>query len=91
MGMSPADMHRAVIEHFGYEAADDVDGVMATLSDDVEHEVIPSPVGKLNDRAKIRAHYGMIFGDLKGESVTLLRADRAIAGQATGISRRRDA
>jgi ketosteroid isomerase-like protein len=72
-GHVTGDMDTAVIEHLGYEAADDVDGVMATLSDDPEHEVIPSPVGKLTDRAKIRAYYEMIFGDLRGGSVTPVR------------------
>jgi ketosteroid isomerase-like protein len=73
MGMSREDMDRAVEEHFGYEAADDVDGVMASLGDDVEHEVIPSPVGKLTDRTQIRAYYEMIFAALKGDSVTPLQ------------------
>jgi len=27
-------------EHFAYEAADDVDGVMSTLTDDIEHDVL---------------------------------------------------
>jgi ketosteroid isomerase-like protein len=66
-------MDRAVEEHFRYEAADDVDGVMASLSDDVEHEVIPSPFGKLTDREQIRAYYEMNFAAIKGESVTPLR------------------
>lgn len=60
-------------EHFGYEATDDVDGVMSTLTHDAEHEVIPSPVGVLTDRAEQREFYEFLFGSLKGESVTPVR------------------
>lgn len=59
-------MDQLVNEHFGFEATDDVDGVVGTLSDDAEHEVIPSPVGALNDpgpdalllRDALRQHQG---------------------------------
>jgi hypothetical protein len=41
--------------------------------EDAEHEVIPSPVGALADRAKMRAYYQTLFSDLKGENVTPVR------------------
>ncbi len=66
-------MDRIVNEHFGFEAADDVDGVMGTLTEDAEHEVIPSPVGALTDRAKMRAYYETLFEALNGEDVTPVR------------------
>jgi ketosteroid isomerase-like protein len=46
---------------------------MSSLADGVQHEVIPSPVGALNDPAQIRAFYQMLFGALAGESVTPVR------------------
>jgi ketosteroid isomerase-like protein len=73
MAMTPEQMDRIVNEHFGYEAADDVDGVMATLTDEPEHEVIPSPVGALTDRAQMREYYEMLFSSVQGESVDPLR------------------
>ena len=73
MGMTPEQMDQLVNEHFNYEATDDIDGVMSSLSEDAEHEVIPSPLGALTDRAKMRAYYEMLFGDLKGENVTPVR------------------
>lgn len=73
MGLSRADMDRIIDEHFGYEAQDDVDGVMASLAPDAEHEVVPSPVGTLRDPARIRAYYQRLFGAVKGESVMPLR------------------
>jgi hypothetical protein len=73
MGMSREQMDRMVNEHFGYEAADDIDGVMGTLDEEAEHEVIPSPVGALTDRAKMREYYEMLFSCITGESVDPLR------------------
>lgn len=73
MSMTPAEMDRLVDEHFGFEATDDVDGVMATLSLDARHEVIPSPVGELTEPSQMRSYYEMLFNDVRGESVTPLR------------------
>jgi ketosteroid isomerase-like protein len=66
-------MDRIVGQHFMFEARDDIEGVMGTLTEDAEHEVIPSPVGALTDRAKQRAYYEMLFKALEGESVTPVR------------------
>ena len=73
MSMTREQMDALVNQHFAFEATDDVDGVMSSLADSVQHEVIPSPVGALNDRGQIRAFYQMLFGALDGESVTPLR------------------
>lgn len=73
MSMTREQMDNLVDEHFGFEAADDVDGVMGTLDEDAEHEVIPSPFGAINDPATQRSYYEMLFGALKGESVEPLR------------------
>ncbi|MET0995878.1 MAG: nuclear transport factor 2 family protein [Mycobacterium sp.] len=73
MSLTREQMDRLVNEHFSYEATDDVDGVMSTLSVDAEHEVIPSPVGPLTDAAKMRSYYEMLFNDLEGEGVTPVR------------------
>jgi hypothetical protein len=43
------------------------------LTDDAEHEVIPSPVGPLHERAKIRAYYEMLFPCLRDGTVTPVR------------------
>jgi ketosteroid isomerase-like protein len=71
--MNREQMARLVEDHFGHEARDDLDGVLASLADDAEHEIIPSPLGVLNDRARIRAMYELLFRDLKGEGVTPVR------------------
>jgi hypothetical protein len=63
------EMDRVVNEHFMYEATDDVDGVLGTLTDDVEHHVIGSPWGSLTGRAATRPFYEQLFADMKGEGV----------------------
>ena len=73
MSLSPSQMDQIIQSHFGFEASDDVPGVLGSLAAEVEHEVVPSPVGELRDRAEIRAFYERLFEDLKGESVTPLR------------------
>jgi len=71
--MTREDMDRAVNEHFGFEAADNLDGVMASLAGEVEHEIVPSPVGVQHDKANVHAYYSMLFKAVKGESVTPLQ------------------
>lgn len=70
MGLSPRQIDQIIDEHFRFEATDDVDGVVASLTEDAEHYVVPSPMGVLNDHASIRAFYQMLFADIRGEGVT---------------------
>jgi ketosteroid isomerase-like protein len=67
--MQRADMDRLADEHFRYEANDDVDGVLATLTDDASHHLVGSPYGEASDPATIRAFYAELFGSLAGERV----------------------
>jgi ketosteroid isomerase-like protein len=71
--MTREHMDALIDEHFRYEAMDDVDGVMSTLSDDAVHEVIPSPVGATEHPAAQRAYYELLFRSITGESVEPLR------------------
>lgn len=73
MEMTRQQVDRLIDEHFGYEAADDVSGVMKSLTDDARHEIIPSPYGELTGHESIRGMYESLFRDLKGEGVTPLR------------------
>lgn len=73
MGMTPDQMDQVVNDHFKYEETDDIEGVLSTLTDDAEHEVVPSPVGVLTDRSDQRAYYEMLFRDLDGRDVSPLR------------------
>lgn len=71
--MTPQQMDQIINQHFQYEATDDVAGVVGSLAERVEHEVVPSPAGMQTDHAKIADFYRMLFADLKGENVTPLR------------------
>lgn len=73
MPMTRDQMDQAVNAHFGFEATDDLDGVMASLADKVEHEVLPSPMGAQTDKSGIREFYAMLFAAIRGEGVTPLR------------------
>ena len=45
MALTKEQMDRMIDEHFGYEAKDDVEGVLSTLAPDVEHDIVGSPAG----------------------------------------------
>lgn len=73
MSMTRQQMDELINRHFGFEATDDVDGVLDSLADEVRHEVVPSPMGAQTDKHGIREFYSMLFADLKGEGVSPLR------------------
>lgn len=73
MALSRADMDRKMDEHFAYEVADDVEGVLATLTDDVEHDIVGWPTGPVHGRANVRPFYETLFSDLSDGKVESLR------------------
>jgi hypothetical protein len=73
MVLTPAEMDRKIDEHFGFEAKDDVEGVLATLSPDVEHDIVGWPSGPTHGRAAARAFYEAMFADLAESRVECLR------------------
>ena len=60
-------------EHFKYEARDDVEGVLATLTDDVEHDIVGWPRGPILGPAEARAFYESLFADLADGKVRTVR------------------
>ncbi len=73
MTLSPGEMDRKIDEHFRFEAADDVAGVLATLSPDVEHDIVGSPSGPTHGREAARSFYESLFADLSESKLTRLR------------------
>ncbi len=73
MAMTRADMDRKIDEHFGYEARDDVAGVLATLSPDVEHDIVGVPSGPTQGRDAARPFYEALFADLAEGKVECIR------------------
>jgi predicted ester cyclase len=73
MALPREQMDRKLDEHFGYEAQDDVSGVLATLTDDAEHDIVGWPTGPTRGREAPRAFYETLFGDLSDGRVRSLR------------------
>lgn len=78
MALTPAQMAAKLDEHFGFEAADDVEGVLATLSGDVEHDVVGWPFGPARGQDAVRPFYEALFADLAGGEV---RSTRRLYGK----------
>ncbi len=60
-------------EHFRFEAEDNVEGVLATLAPDVEHDIVGSPTGPTHGRNNARGFYESLFADLSEGKVRCLR------------------
>ena len=73
MTLTPVEMDRKIDEHFGFERRDDVEGVLATLTDDVEHDVVGWPAGPAHGREQTRPFYEALFADLSESRVECLR------------------
>jgi uncharacterized protein len=71
--LTPAEMDRKLDEHFGFEARDDVEGVLATLAPDAVHDVVGWPSGPSYGRTEARAFYERLFADLSESRVDSLR------------------
>jgi len=73
MTLSREEMDRSMDVHFGFEARDDVEGVLATLTPDVEHDVVGSPTGPTRGREGARPFYENLFADLSDGQVECVR------------------
>ena len=73
MTLTPAQMDRKIDEHFGFEAADDVDGVLSTLAPDVVHDIVGWPTGPTIGPEGARPFYNTLFADLADGQVNCIR------------------
>ena len=71
--MTPQEMDRKLDEHFAFEMHDDVEGVLATLAEEVEHDIVGWPAGPAHGRDGARAFYEALFADLADGQVTSQR------------------
>jgi predicted ester cyclase len=71
--LTPAQMDAKLDEHFDFEVRDDVEGVLATLTNDVEHDIVGWPSGPSHGREATRGFYEALFADLADGAVTSLR------------------
>jgi uncharacterized protein len=73
MAMTRSEMDQRIDEHFRFEAQDDIQGVLATLAPDVDHDIVGSPTGPTRGREAARAFYENLFVDLSESKVQCLR------------------
>lgn len=73
MAMTPHEMDRRMDEHFDFERRDDVEGVLATLSPDAEHDIVGWPAGPTHGREGARPFYEALFADLAEGDVKCIR------------------
>lgn len=73
MALTRAEMDKKIDEHFGFEARDDIEGVLATLALDAEHDIVGSPSGPTRGREAARAFYVGLFSDLSESKVETVR------------------
>jgi uncharacterized protein len=73
VALTREEMDRKMDEHFGFEARDDVEGVLATLSPDAEHDIVGSPSGPTHGREGARPFYEAMFADLSDGKVECLK------------------
>jgi SnoaL-like polyketide cyclase len=73
MALTPAQMDRKIDEHFEFEARDDIEGVLATLAPDAEHDIVGYPTGPTVGRDGARGFYENLFSDLSESKVETRR------------------
>lgn len=73
MALTPEEMDLKIDEHFGFEAQDDVEGVLSTLASDVEHDIVGWPTGATQGREGARPFYETLFADLSDGKVKCLK------------------
>lgn len=73
MALTQREMDRKIDEHFQFECDDNVEGVLATLAPDVEHDIVGAPTGPTFGRNNARGFYEGLFSDLSDSNVRCLR------------------
>lgn len=73
MALTPQQMDAKIDEHFAFERNDDVEGVLATLTEDAEHDIVGWPLGPTHGREAARRFYETMFVDLSDSKVQCLK------------------
>lgn len=72
MTLTTVEMDTIIDRHFHFEATDDVEGVLSTLTADVDHDIVGAPTGPVRGREAARGFYENLFADLSDGQVTSL-------------------
>lgn len=71
--LTKQQMDQRMDEHFGFEASDNVNGVLQTLTESVEHDIVGWPSGPTYGREAARAFYDALFHDLSDSKFETIR------------------
>lgn len=73
MALSPQQMDAKMDEHFAFEGSDNIEGVLTTLTHDVEHDIVGWPLGPSHGRDAARGFYEATFKDLSDSKVRCVK------------------
>jgi hypothetical protein len=73
MSLTREQMDQKIDEHFRFEAADNVKGVLATLAPDATHDIVGYPTGPTYGRDKAQPFYEQLFSDLAESSTKVIK------------------
>ena len=73
MPFTPQQMDAKMDEHFAFEGRDDVEGVLATLTSDADHDIVGWPLGPTHGRDAARRFYETMFVDLADSKVETVK------------------
>ena len=73
MKLTQSAMTALIEEHMAQEAAGNAEGAVAVYTDDVEHDVVGSPMGTLVGPAAARTFYEHLIADLRIERMEQVR------------------
>jgi hypothetical protein len=73
MALTAQQMDAKMDEHFGFEARDDINGVLSTLAENVEHDIVGWPAGPVHRREDARNFYETLFMDLADSKVECVK------------------
>lgn len=71
--MTREEMDRVVDAHFEAEARGDIDAILDTFTEDIEHDSAGNPEGPLHGKAAAAVFYNMLFGELTIEGYRPVR------------------
>lgn len=92
--MTNEQMDELVNNHFMFEATNNIEGVLGTLADDIEHEMVGGPEGVLKGKENVRGFYERLFPELSDDSVQpgyRVYGDNQLVDETTWTGNIRDA
>jgi len=71
--MKPKQMKELTDQHIAAEIAGDTADAVSVYTDDVEHDVVGSPIGPIHGRTAAQGFYDQLIADLDTERMALTR------------------